>query len=61
MKQMDKQEEYDKLKISLKKKQLEAQEAKEKGLTTAYGNLLLEINLINSKIKKFNIKLDSGI
>ena len=55
MNQMDKQEEYDKLKISLKRKQMEAQEAKEKGLTTAYGNLLLEINLLNTKLKKFSM------
>ncbi len=55
MNQMDKQEEYDKLKIALKKKQMEAQDAKEKGLTTAYGNLLLEINLLNAKLKKFSM------
>lgn len=53
--QMDKQEEFDRLKISLKKKQLEAQEAKDKGLTTAYSNLLLEINLMKTKLKKFQM------
>jgi len=55
MSKMDKQEEFDKLKISLKKKQIEAQEAKDKGLTTAYSNLLLEINLLNTKLKKFQM------
>ncbi len=52
---MNQMENLEKLQISLKKKEFEANEAKCKGLTTAYGNLLLEINLIKAKMKKFQM------
>jgi hypothetical protein len=39
----------------LKKKQAEAIEAKEKGLVTVYGNLVLEISILKQKIKKFQM------
>lgn len=48
-------ENLEKLQISLKKKETEANDAKIKGLTTAYGNLLLEINLIKTKMKKYQM------
>ena len=43
------------LQKSLKKKEMEADNAKNKGLNTAYGNLLLEIKLIKTKIKKYQM------
>jgi len=52
---MKKIESIEKLEKSLKKKEIEANEAKCKGLSTAYGNLLLEINLIKSKMKKMQM------
>lgn len=48
-------ESLEKLEKSLKKKEMEANEAKCKGLKTAYGNLLLEINLIKSRMKKMQM------
>lgn len=45
-------ENLEKLQISLKRKEAEAMEAKEKGLNTSYGNIMLEINLLKTKIKK---------
>jgi hypothetical protein len=48
-------ESLEKLELSLKKKEMEAMEAKDKGLNTSYGNLLLEINLIKTKMKKFQM------
>ncbi|PKL18586.1 MAG: hypothetical protein CVV49_05190 [Spirochaetae bacterium HGW-Spirochaetae-5] len=52
---MKQAESLEKLEKSLKKKEMEATEAKTKGLNTAYGNLLLEINLIKSKMKKMQM------
>jgi hypothetical protein len=52
---MKKAESLEKLEKSLKKKEMEATDAKTKGLNTAYGNLLLEINLIKSKMKKMQM------
>ena len=52
---MNQNESLEKLQISLKKKEMEADAAKCKGLSTAYGNLLLEISLIKTKIKKFQM------
>jgi len=49
---MEKGESLEKLEKTLKKRELEAKEAKERGQKSVYGNLLLEINLIKSKIKK---------
>ncbi|HNX23586.1 MAG TPA: hypothetical protein PKG60_06030 [Spirochaetota bacterium] len=49
---MNQVESLEKLERTLKKKEMEANEAKDKGLNTAYGNLLLEINLIKTKMKK---------
>ena len=49
---MKQAESLEKLEKSLKKKEMEASAAKDKGLNTAYGNLLLEINLIKTKMKK---------
>ena len=39
----------------LKKKEIEAEEAKRKGMKAAYGNLLLEIDIVKSKLKKINM------
>ncbi len=48
-------ESLEKLTKSLKKKEIAATDAKTKGLSTAYGNLLLEINLIKTKMKKMQM------
>ena len=48
-------ENLEKLQQSLKKKELEAMAAKEKGQKSVYGNLVLEINLLKSKIRKYNM------
>ena len=45
----------EKLQLSLQKKEMEAQIAKEKGQKSVYGNLVLEINLLKSKIRKYNM------
>jgi len=52
---MKQAENLEKLEISLRKKEMEANDAKCKGLNTAYGNLLLEINLIKHKMKKMQM------
>jgi hypothetical protein len=52
---MKQAESLEKLEKTLKKKEMEALTAKDKGLNTAYGNLLLEINLIKTKMKKFQM------
>ncbi len=49
---MEKGESLEKLEKTLKKREMEAEEAKERGQKSVYGNLLLEINLIKTKIKK---------
>lgn len=43
------------LEKSLRKKELEAIEAKNKGLTIVYANILLEINILKTKMKKFQM------
>jgi hypothetical protein len=45
----------EKLQHTLQKKEMEAMSAKERGQKSIYGNLVLEINLLKSKIKKFNM------
>jgi hypothetical protein len=52
---MKQKETLEDLEKSLKKKEIEANAAKLKGLNTHHGNLLLEINLIKSKIRKMNM------
>jgi hypothetical protein len=52
MEQMTNQE---RLLRHLKKKEIEAEDAKKKGMISTYGNLLLEINLVKTKLKKFNM------
>ncbi len=52
MEQMTNQE---RLLKHLKKKEIEAEDAKKKGMSATYGNLLLEINLVKTKLKKFNM------
>lgn len=39
----------------LKQKETRAQIAKEKGMKSTYGNLLLEIDLVKAKLKKFTM------
>lgn len=39
----------------LKQKEINAQIAKEKGMKSTYGNLLLEIDLVKAKLKKFSM------
>jgi hypothetical protein len=48
-------EQLEKLEQSLKRKQIEALEAKDKGLNTVYGNIVLEIAILKQKIKKFQM------
>jgi len=48
-------ETLDRLQVSLKRKEEEAMQAKSKGMHTTYGNLLLEINLLKSKMKKMQM------
>jgi len=55
MSQIKELKELEKLEKSIKKKENEALDAKNKGLITAYGNILLEINLLKNKIKKFQM------
>jgi len=45
----------EKLQQYLKRKEIEAQSAKQRGMQTTYGNLLLEINIVKTKLKKFNM------
>jgi len=45
----------EKLQKYLKQKENHAQIAKEKGMMSTYGNLLLEINLVKTKLKKFSM------
>lgn len=52
---MQQKESLEQLERSLKKKEHEADDAKSKGQSTHYGNLLLEINLLKSKIKKMSM------
>lgn len=52
---MRQKETLEELHRSLKKKEVEADDAKSKGQNTHYGNLLLEINLIKGKIKKMSM------
>lgn len=49
---MKKGESLEKLENTLKKRELEAKEAKIRGQKSVHGNLLLEITLLKSKIKK---------
>jgi hypothetical protein len=39
----------------LRRKEMEAQEAKAKGMKSTYSNLLLEINLAKSQLKKLEM------
>lgn len=43
----------EKLQRYLKQKEAQALNAKEKGMNSTYGNLLLEINLVKTRLKKF--------
>jgi len=52
MNQMDNMK---RVQMSLKKKEEEAAQAKEKGMHTTYGNLLLEINLLKTEMKKMQM------
>ncbi len=52
---MKEKETLEKLEFTLKKKEQEALEAKNKGMHTTYGNLLLEINLLKNKMKKMQM------
>jgi hypothetical protein len=45
----------EKLQQSLKKKEMEATTAQERGQKSVYGNLVLEINLLKTKIRKFQM------
>ena len=45
----------EKLQVYLKRKEMQAQEAKAKGMKSTYSNLLLEINLAKNQLKKFSI------
>lgn len=53
--QANAKETLDRLQVSLKRKEEEAMQAKSKGMHTVYGNLLLEINLLKSKMKKMQM------
>ncbi|HOK02634.1 MAG TPA: hypothetical protein PKX79_09185 [Spirochaetota bacterium] len=52
---MEQKETLEKLQQSLKRKEQEAMEAKNKGMSSTYGNLIEEINLIKSKMKKLQM------
>ena len=52
---MAQKESLDKLEQTLKRKEMEANMAQEKGQKSIHSNLLLEINLLKSKIKKFQM------
>jgi hypothetical protein len=47
--------EQDRLLQYLKEKERKAQIAKEKGMTSVYSNLLLEIDLVKSKLKRLTM------
>lgn len=53
---MNTREKMKQLEIILKKKEFQARDAKEKGMRTTYGNLLLEI----SELKKEKRKMSMG-
>jgi len=52
---MNQKETLEKLQMSLRKKEEEAVHAKSKGMHTTYGNLMLEINLLKTKMKKMQM------
>jgi hypothetical protein len=52
---MSQPESLEKLQQTLRKKEMEANAAKEKGQHSIHSNLLLEINLLKSKIKKYQM------
>jgi len=52
---MAQKESLDQLQQVLLKKEMEASMAKEKGQKSHYSNLLLEINLLKAKIKKYQM------
>jgi len=45
----------EKLQIYLQRKEMQAQEAKAKGMKSTYSNLLLEINLAKNQLKKYSM------
>ena len=55
MNQMNQKESLERLQQSLKRKEEEALQAKNKGMKTTYGNLLLEINILKSKVKQLQM------
>jgi len=45
----------EKLQRYLKRKEMEAEDAKVKGMKSTYSNLLLEINLVKTQLRKFSM------
>ncbi len=52
---MEKSVNKEKLQRYLKRKEVEAEDAKQKGMKSTYGNLLLEINLVKTQLRKFSM------
>lgn len=45
----------EKLQVYLQKKEMQAQDAKAKGMKSTYSNLLLEINLAKNQLKRYSM------
>ncbi len=45
----------ERLQMYLKRKEAQAQSAKEKGMKSTYGNLLLEISLVKKQLRQFSM------
>ena len=52
---MERKPNKEKLQMYLRRKEIEAQNAKERGMKSTYGNLLIEINLVKTQLKKINM------
>jgi hypothetical protein len=44
-----------KIQMQLRKKEYQARDAKEKGMHTTYGNLMLEINELKKEVRKMSM------
>ena len=52
---MEQSDNKEKLQRYLRRKEIEAEDAKLKGMRCTYGNLLLEINLVKTQLRKFSM------
>ena len=48
-------DQYDRIEISIKRKEAQAKIAKQKGMQTTFGNLMDEISQLKTKLKKLQM------